>query len=380
MTEEEKNALKETLKQDAQEVTTSEPTSNSATQTITENGITTTTTRLNDYEFSESTTTSQTNNNTYNVQYSRTIDKQDPNNNMVHTTTVLDIDGKRTDYYKAETTSERYNITSGYQSTTSSTEREETSYRNGNTKYIKTTKQETTTSEYGAVRTALGGQGENVTEHIKTTEEHYDKNGNLKRLEIANETSTPSYSSKTVGYTTYNKDEIKDFIEAQANVYNNYISEFSLESPDFSAYKKGNIETYRHTKQTNNTEIRVDNKGNLTGAIYSNTDGSVVQPLSEEELKKELQKARHEADKRIQKLTEDKYTTIDEYMASVPTANTYNTEISLGAYFDTPLPSNYSEIRDSTEQRYQQQFDNNDKKTTPTSLVAQQYMQNLRNR
>jgi hypothetical protein len=371
MTEEDKNTLKEDSKKAHD--TMNQLQESSQQTTTTENGITTTTTKRTDYSFSESTYETEHKGSTYSVKTNKTVDSTNPENNMIFTTTVLNVDGKKIDYIETVTTSDKFNINSGYQHSTKTIKRTENSYKNGNPKTVTTTRSESTLHETGSINYSFGGRGQATNSKTTTSEEHYNKKGELTDHKTSTEVSTPSYSSISHNKTSYDKEDIKKYMQAHANVYNGYLH-FSLESNDFYANKQNGEETYTHQKGEKITEIRVKKDGNISGGIY-NSNKEKLKNLSDKELKKELQKARKETDKRLKKLTDGDIKNVEEYMASIPYAPGYDVKISLGDYFENPLPQNFDQIKENFSQTYQERFEAS--KSGSTSTLAAQQMRLL---
>ena len=347
-----------------------------------ENNITTSSRNSHNIEYSQSEVSFETKKGeSASVKVSKVVDSVEDDKTIVSTTTTEKIDGKKVDSTTTTVELEHYNVSLGYHKTTKVFGTEHKDTARGET--VTHTNSEVTQAEGGALREVadvyLSG---NSVENKKVTEE-LNKKGELVRSETHSFGRNSYGTSRTDGKEIYgDREETRKTMEVQAkNAKDGYYVTVNAINKDkgeeFGAVNNSKTgETYARLEGNKGVRIRVDTAGNIAGE-ECDSSGNKVRDLSKKELKKELKKARRDADKYIKEVTESK--NVEEYLETVPFTVAQESKGSLGAVFNGPINNNaYGEAKRRKADEYAKRVDDDRKNTT--DLIALKRMQEIKAR
>ena len=366
--DDEKKQLAEDMKADAENV-------------YVENGIKTSSRNREDYKYSQSEASFETKKGeSANVKISRTVDSINPNNTIVSTTTIENIDGKKNHNSRTSNELEHYNVNSGYRKTTEVYENNTRETSKGEVLTHRTSK--VVQSEKGAVGEVVDNSyvsGVNVDNSETVT--YINKKGKVTASKThtfnQNSFSTSRFDS-SVNYD--NVENVKKIMQTQArNAKDGYVVLVEAINGDkeFGAVLNSkNGETYTRMDGDKAVQVEVDKNGNVSGAKF-NANGIKVADLEKKEIKKELKKMRKNADNYIEKVSGSK--NIDEYLKTVPFTTQQESTGSLGAVFESKInDSAFEQAKNKKNQEYGARV--GEKTSVGTEQLVLQKMQELRGR
>lgn len=233
-----------------------------------------------------------------------------------------------------------YSVVSGVTIDDSVHEVKEVSRRDGSIKTIIEENESTLYRENGVVAESMGYKYDITTSSSSVSKSEYDRKGRVKSLETHAEIVASNktikrdqkmdceYNYKGEENTDYSigdseRYEIKRDISAYADATYEAIN-LHIKSGNNKKTFEGNInsngsEIYVTTKKGKTIEVKVTEDG-VSGAKYDLSTGEMDE-LSRKQLKSELKKARKEADRVIDEVTNGKFGAVEEYMQDVRMAN-----------------------------------------------------------